>query len=52
MEVNYVVVGLVLLGVIILIVWLVRRNLKDKKTLERKLNLFDLEPGKRRKGEN
>lgn len=52
MEINFVVVGLVLLAVIALIVWLVRRNLKDKKALERKLNLFDLDPGKHRKEEN
>ncbi len=52
MEINYLIVGLVLLGVIVLIVWLVRRNLKDKKELERKLNLFDLQPDKHDEGEN
>lgn len=46
MEVNYVIVALALLGVIILVIWLIKRNLKDKKELERKLNLSDLEPEK------
>ncbi|MGK6349685.1 FeoB-associated Cys-rich membrane protein [Parapedobacter sp. DT-150] len=46
MEINYMIVALVLLGVIILVIWLIRRNQKDKKELERKLNLSDLEPEK------
>ena len=52
MEINYVIVGFVLLGVILLLVWLIRRNRKDQKELERKLNLFDLEPDKHREDEN
>lgn len=44
MEVNYVLIGLVALAVIILIAWLIRRNNKDKRDLERKINLSDLTP--------
>ncbi|WP_257658707.1 FeoB-associated Cys-rich membrane protein [Parapedobacter lycopersici] len=48
MEINYFIVGLVGLAVLILLFWLIRRNRKDRKQLERKLNLSDLEPEKHR----
>jgi len=46
MEINYVLIGLVALAVIVLIAWLIRRNNRDKKDLERKINLSDLTPEK------
>lgn len=46
MGINYVIVCLVLAAVILLIVWLFRRNQKDRKDFERKINLFDLDPQK------
>lgn len=46
MEINYVIIGLVGLAILILLVWLLRRNRKDRKKLERQLNLSDLEPEK------
>jgi hypothetical protein len=46
MATNYFIIGLVALGVAFLIIWIIRRNRRDKKDLERKLNLSDLEPEK------
>jgi hypothetical protein len=38
MNVNYGIVGLVLLGMIFLIIYLIRRNNKDKRDFEKQLN--------------
>lgn len=38
MEINWIIVGMVLLGVLILIVFLIRKNQKDKKKYNDFLN--------------
>ncbi|MFD1768186.1 hypothetical protein [Sphingobacterium suaedae] len=38
MEVNYIIIGAVALGIILLIFWLVFRNQRDRKGLEKDLN--------------
>ncbi len=51
MEMNYVIVGLVVVAVIVLIVWLVRRNRKDEKNFERTVNASELNPEKHKEDE-
>jgi len=46
MEINYLVVVPVLILVIALILFLIRRNRKDQKKLERELNQSELKPEK------
>jgi preprotein translocase subunit YajC len=44
MDVNYVVVALVVLGIILLIVFLIRRNNKDRRDFEKQLNDTEIKP--------
>jgi len=44
MELNYVIVGLVALAIITGLLWFIRRNRRDRKDLERKLNRQDMDP--------
>lgn len=46
MEVNYPIVGLVLIAAIGLIVFLIRRNRKDKKKYEREVIQSEIKPEK------
>lgn len=46
MDINYGIAGLVLLGVIFLIAFLIRRNNKDKHDFEKQLNESEVKPGK------
>ncbi len=46
MEINYPLVGLVLVAVIGLIIFLIRRNRKDKKKYENEMIQSDLKPEK------
>lgn len=46
MELNYLIIGLVVLALIILLTWFLRRNRRDRKALERKLNRQDIDPEK------
>lgn len=44
MEINYPLIALFLILVVILLVFLIKRNLKDKKKLEQDLNQSSMEP--------
>lgn len=44
MEIGYVFAGLVLIVVVALIVYLIRRNQKDEKQFEKDLNRSELKP--------
>jgi preprotein translocase subunit YajC len=44
MDVNYVVVALAVLGIILLIVFLIRRNNKDRRDFEKQLNDTEIKP--------
>ena len=44
MEMNYLIVGAVLLLVIIFLVWVIRRNYKDKKKFEKEIINSELQP--------
>jgi hypothetical protein len=44
MEINYPVIALFLIIVAVLLVFLIRRNLKDKEKLEQDLNQSSIEP--------
>lgn len=46
MDVNYLIIGLVVLAALAFIVWLIRRNLKDKKEFEKEIIESDLKPEK------
>ncbi|MDB5119618.1 MAG: hypothetical protein JWN56_836 [Sphingobacteriales bacterium] len=49
MEVNYPIVILITALIIWLIIFLILKNQKDKKKLEKQMNLSDLEPEKHKK---
>jgi preprotein translocase subunit YajC len=44
MEIDYPLIALFLIIVAVLLIFLIRRNLKDKKKLEQDLNQSSLEP--------
>jgi preprotein translocase subunit YajC len=44
MEMNYLIVAAVLLAVVILIAWIIRRNQKDKKKFEKEIINSELKP--------
>lgn len=44
MEINYSLVGLIALLVVVLIVFLARKNYKDEKDFEKKLNDSEISP--------
>ncbi|WP_170827241.1 FeoB-associated Cys-rich membrane protein [Arcticibacter eurypsychrophilus] len=46
MEIGYFFAGLVLIAVVALIVYLIRRNQKDEKKFEKDLNRSELRPDK------
>ncbi|MEO6149160.1 MAG: hypothetical protein ABIN95_06245 [Mucilaginibacter sp.] len=46
MEINYPVIGIVIVAAIILIILIVRRNLKDKKTFEQEMYEAELKTEK------
>jgi preprotein translocase subunit YajC len=46
MEINYPILGLVVLAVICLIVFLVRRNRKDEKKFEKEMTESEIKPEK------
>ena len=45
-NINYFIVGLVVLAAIILIIFLIRRNQKDEKKFETKINQPEMKPEK------
>lgn len=49
MDVNYEIAGLVLLAVILLIIFLIRRNQKDKKDFEKEMSESEITPDKHEK---
>lgn len=44
MEINYYIVGLILLIAILVIIIVIRRNTKDQKDFERTVNESEIEP--------
>lgn len=46
MDINYLVAGLVLLAVVVLLAFLIRRNSKDKRKMERDMSRSELKPDK------
>lgn len=52
MELNYWWLGLAALAVVILITWLVRRNMRDKRKFERNFLQSDIKPEKHGAEEN
>lgn len=44
MDINYLIVGIVVIAALVLLMWLIRRNLKDKKEFEKNSNLSELKP--------
>lgn len=44
MEINYLITGLVVLAVICLIIFLIRKNRKDKKTFEKEVIESEIKP--------
>jgi len=46
MEINYPVAGIVLLAMIILVIFLIRRNRKDEKTFEKEMSESEIKPEK------
>lgn len=44
MNTNYLIIGLVLVLVIVLIVWLIKKNQKDRKDFEKAVNASDVKP--------
>ncbi len=44
MEINYTIIGLTALVVVVLVIFLVRRNHKDEKDFEKKLNESEVKP--------
>ncbi|MGY4539438.1 hypothetical protein ACVW0P_003872 [Mucilaginibacter sp. UYNi724] len=46
MEINYLIVVPVVLVAILLIFWLIKRNVKDEKKFEQESNQSDLKPEK------
>ncbi|WP_442590466.1 hypothetical protein ACSBL2_04475 [Pedobacter sp. AW31-3R] len=46
MDINYEIAGLVLLAVILLIIYLIRRNQKDKKKFEKEMIDTEIKPEK------
>lgn len=48
MEINYLIVGIVVVIAISLLVFMIRRNQKDQKKFEKDFNQSELEPDKHR----
>lgn len=46
MDINYLIIGLVVLAAIVFVIWLVRRNMKDKGKFEEDIIKSDLKPDK------
>lgn len=46
MEINYLIIALVVLAAVVFIIWLIRRNMKDKKEFEKDSIQSDLKPEK------
>ena len=44
MQINYPVVGLVIIALIVLIVWIIKTNLKDEKDFEQRIIGSELKP--------
>lgn len=44
MEINYSLIGLIALIVVVIVIFLARRNYKDEKDLEKTLNESELDP--------
>jgi len=44
MEINYPIVGVILLIAFLLIIFLIRRNKKDQKAFEKNVNESEIEP--------
>ncbi len=51
MEMNYIIVGFVVVAVIVLIIWLMRKNQKDEKNFEQTVNASELNPEKHKEDE-
>lgn len=46
MEIDYIIVGLVVLAAVVFVIWLIRRNMKDKVKFEKDVIKSDLKPEK------
>ncbi len=44
MEINYSIIGLIILVVVVLVIFLIRRNHKDEKDFEKNLNQSEIKP--------
>ncbi|HEY0898970.1 MAG TPA: hypothetical protein VGD90_06530 [Sphingobacteriaceae bacterium] len=44
MDINILVIGLVVIAALVLLVWLIRQNLRDKREFEKNSNLSELKP--------
>lgn len=51
MDINYLVIGLVLVAVFALIIYLIRRNSKDRRKLEKDIARAELKPDKHNEDE-
>ena len=51
MQINYPVVGLVIIALLILVIWIVKTNLKDEKEFERKIIGSELKPKEHEKSQ-
>jgi len=51
MDINYLVTGLVFIAVVALIIYLIRRNSKDRRKLEKDITRAELKPDKHNEDE-
>ncbi|MEO3408082.1 hypothetical protein AAFN85_29480 [Mucilaginibacter sp. CAU 1740] len=49
MQINYPVVGLVIVAIIILVVWIVKTNMRDEKDFEQEIIESELKPKEHKK---
>jgi hypothetical protein len=52
MTLNYTVAGIILLAIILLVIFLMRRNLKDEKKFEKDMSQSELDPEKHKSDED
>jgi len=51
MDINYLIAGLVLIAVVVLLAYLIRRNSKDRKKMESDMAKAELKPDKHNEDE-
>jgi hypothetical protein len=49
MQINYPVVGLVIVAIIILVVWIIKTNMRDEKDFEQEIIESELKPKEHKK---